>query len=326
MFNTTSSTITARRTVRLIAGLGVLAAVAAGCSSSAKLSSPKTVATVAPVATAAPTTTVAATSTTAAATTTIAAAATVPVTTPATVAATTPATEPAGSAPADTSGTSTQSVWDQTATQYRGQNGQTYTLVCTPNGTTATIWGTETYTDDSSICNAAVQVGLITYAAGGSVDYQIAAGQDTYAGMLGNGVTSESYGSWSGSFIFPKAPPGTGTFTASLASWDINGKDDAGKNGTLDTVICSAKGTIGSVWGTGTYTSDSSVCTAAVLEGLITVDKGGTVVIEIAPGADSYTGSTANGVTSQDYGAWDSSFTFPKDQTPPPTTVPTPST
>jgi hypothetical protein len=34
----------------------------------------------------------------------------------------------------------------------------------------------------------------------------------------------------------------------------------------------------------------------------------------MAPGEDSYPGSTANGITSTDYGPFGSSFTFPSDQ------------
>jgi hypothetical protein len=178
------------------------------------------------------------------------------------------------------------------------------------------VWGTETYTDDSSICSAAVQVGLITVDKGGQVQYQIAAGEDTYSSATANGVTSDSYGSWPGSFIFPAAPPGSGHFTVGPESWSVNATKYRGQNGKRVTVQCSANGTVASVWGTATYTDDSSICTAAVQAGLITTDKGGTVVIQIAPGQASYQGSTANGVTSDSYGSWDSSFTFPKDQTP----------
>ena len=66
--------------------------------------------------------------------------------------------------------------------------------------------------------------------------------------------------------------------------------------------------------GTGTYTDDSSICTAAVHAGLITLANGGKVTIEIAPGANSYSGTTANGVTSSSYDSWSGSFTFPAAQ------------
>jgi hypothetical protein len=64
------------------------------------------------------------------------------------------------------------------------------------------------------------------------------------------------------------------------------------------------------VWGTTTYTDDSSVCTAEVQEGLITLVKGGYPTIEMVHGARSYTGSTKNGATSLPYGAWTSSYIF----------------
>ncbi|MCU1397822.1 MAG: hypothetical protein JWN62_931 [Acidimicrobiales bacterium] len=208
-------------------------------------------------------------------------------------------------------------VWEQTAVAHRGANGKTFTIDCTSAGTPGTIWGTETYTDDSSICTAAVHVGLITVAKGGKVSYEIAAGTDTYPGMDGNGITSSQYGAWPGSFVFPDAPPGSGTFTPSTETWDENISNGTSVVGDKLAVDCSTDGHLGNVWGTGTYTSDSSICTAAVLEGLVTVDKGGVVVVEVTAGQDSYTGSTKNGVTSSDYGSWALSFTFPKDQTPP---------
>jgi hypothetical protein len=63
-----------------------------------------------------------------------------------------------------------------------------------------------------------------------------------------------------------------------------------------------------SIWGTGTYTDDSAVCVAAVHSGRITLQRGGTVTIEMRPGQDFYTASGANGVTSLEYPAWPASF------------------
>lgn len=73
---------------------------------------------------------------------------------------------------------------------------------------------------------------------------------------------------------------------------------------------CPTAGFNSFLWGTDTYTTGSSVCTAAVHAGLITFAAGGSVVIEIRPGQDSYVGSQRNGVTSSDQGAWDRSFVF----------------
>ena len=74
--------------------------------------------------------------------------------------------------------------------------------------------------------------------------------------------------------------------------------------------VCPAYGSAGTVWGTGVYTYDSSVCTAAVLEGRITLAGGGKVVIEVLPGRGSYQGSTRNGITSNSYGSYSGSFTL----------------
>jgi hypothetical protein len=206
---------------------------------------------------------------------------------------------------------SATSVWTQDATQYRGQDGQTYDLDCTPDGKADAVWGAGTYTDDSSICTAAVQSGLITFDDGGSVTYEIAPGLAEYEAGTANGVTSTRYGAFEGSFTFPDAPPGSVDFALGPESWGRRGTDYRGRNGETFSIGCAGGGPLGSAWGTDTYTDDSSVCTAAVHSGLISVDEGGTVVIEIAPGQSSYQGSSAHGVTTSDYGAFEGSFTFP---------------
>jgi len=95
----------------------------------------------------------------------------------------------------------TPDPWRQTAQQYRGNDAQRYTIDCSPSGTAATIWGTTFYTDDSSICTAAVHRGDITLASGGTVTYEMAPGQDSYEGSEQNGITSRDYPSWPGSFV-----------------------------------------------------------------------------------------------------------------------------
>lgn len=213
------------------------------------------------------------------------------------------------------SGSDTSSAWSLTAVQYRGQNGKRFTIACTPNGTESSVWGTDTYTDDSHVCTAAVQVGLITFAAGGNVEIEIAPGAASYQGGTANEVTSSSYGSWEGSFTFPAVPKGSVQFTVGAESWGRNARQYHGQDGKRFAVQCAPNGVAGSVWGSGPYTDDSSVCTAAVHSGLITLAQGGQAVIEIAPGQGAYKGSTANGVTTSDYGQYDGSFTFPAEQT-----------
>ena len=198
--------------------------------------------------------------------------------------------------------------WSQTAVKFRGQNGKSYQITCTSHGTSGPVWGTGPYTDDSSICTAAVQSGLITLAKGGTVTYQIAPGQDSYAQGSAHGVTSQSYASWDGSFTFPAAS--SGATKTGPDSWSQTMTSYANQKGKQVTVVCSSQGTVNLVWGSGPFTDDSSVCSAAVYAGLITVADGGTVVATVAPGQQSYKGGTAHGVTSEDYGSWGASFTL----------------
>lgn len=72
---------------------------------------------------------------------------------------------------------------------------------------------------------------------------------------------------------------------------------------------CAQGATPGTVWGTGTYTSDSNICSAARHAGMIG-QAGGEVELTMLGRQESFPASTMNGVTSSQWGAWDSSFAF----------------
>ncbi|MEL6831317.1 MAG: LCCL domain-containing protein [Pseudomonadota bacterium] len=73
---------------------------------------------------------------------------------------------------------------------------------------------------------------------------------------------------------------------------------------------CSASQTnAGTVWGTNVYTSDSSICKAAVHAGAIS-KSGGRINIAMASGRSSYSATTRYGVASVKWGSWDRSFVF----------------
>jgi hypothetical protein len=95
------------------------------------------------------------------------------------------------------------SFWEQTATRHRGLNGERYPYDCPPGGSLLPLWGTGVYTDDSSVCTAAVHRGLITLEVGGTVTIEIRRGRDSYRGTRRNGVTSQRWlEPWRGSFTF----------------------------------------------------------------------------------------------------------------------------
>jgi LCCL domain len=206
--------------------------------------------------------------------------------------------------------------WDANATSLRGQIGKRVTYLCPAGGRLGRIWGTDIYTDDSSICTAAVHTGRINAQSGGRVTLEMRAGQAQYAGLARYGVTSAGYGAWHGSFVFvgdgvkpppppPPPPPGVETIT-----WAASVTALRGQNGKRVSYRCPANGTFGRVWGTDVYTDDSSVCTAAVHAGLLSPQSGGIVTIEIRAGQASYAGTARNGVTTAGYGGWHGSYVF----------------
>ena len=94
-------------------------------------------------------------------------------------------------------------TWTANATEYQGEDGLVVAYDCTPDGIDATVWGNRIYTDDSSVCTAAVFEGLITVEGGGRVVIQIVGGRDDYDAATANGITTLAFERWPGSFWFP---------------------------------------------------------------------------------------------------------------------------
>jgi hypothetical protein len=64
-----------------------------------------------------------------------------------------------------------------------------------------------------------------------------------------------------------------------------------------------------SVWGSGPYTGDSDICTAALHSGMIPAE-GGAVLATLTEGQSAYEGSTSNGVSTSRWGSFAQSLTF----------------
>ena len=208
--------------------------------------------------------------------------------------------------------------WGTQGHSFRASGGADVMLMCPPRGTLGSVWGTDTYTDDSSVCSAAVHAGFITVAEGGMFTLRIKPGMPRYNGSVRNGVTSRSYEEWEGSFTIHAAraptpepivrklrpdepPPETRPAEPEqpIIPWDRT----AGRlapNGRRFTFECLPRGTPAVVKGVDLYSWDSSICTAAVHAGAITLERGGVVTVEMRPGAAAYTGSARHGVTSID--------------------------
>lgn len=205
----------------------------------------------------------------------------------------------------------TPTTWEAKASSLTAKDGQTFTLACSPGGSAHSIWGSDIYTADSSICTSAVHSGLINYQQGGSVTIEIRPGRPIYGCSERNGVTSSCYGSWGQSFVFKT--PNTDAVVRdaedqTAVTWNTSAVMVSFEVGKTLKFKCPAGGTESSVWGSGPYTLDSSICNAAVHAGKFTRESGGSVTIEMRPGENSYQGTTHNGVRTNDYGKYGNSF------------------
>lgn len=207
---------------------------------------------------------------------------------------------------------------DSHAIAHRGKNGQSFTHHCPQNVAASAVWGSVWYSDDSSICNAAIHAGVISRASGGAVTITIQPGQGSYSGTSNNGVVTLSWGAWPGSFTVngvtppaiqtPSMPETPAASPAIPASANTTAESLRPRVGEVFRYVCPAHVVSASVWGTGIFTDDSSICNAAIHVGVIQRETGGVVAISIHYGMDSYTASTKNGVTTQSWGAWPGSF------------------
>jgi hypothetical protein len=201
--------------------------------------------------------------------------------------------------------------WDDTAIVLRGQPGSRFVYVCPAAGRKDEVWGTTIYADNSTVCSAAVQAGAIVYEDGGIVTIEHLPGRPSYTGSTANGITSSSLGPWPGSFQIIGAEKGSDVAGVKMggAGWTASATRFRGQNGGTYRYICPGGAIAGTVYGSGTYTDDSSVCTAAVYAGLFTLADGGRVTIAIAPAQSAYTAGFANGVHTRSSGPALGSFT-----------------
>lgn len=201
--------------------------------------------------------------------------------------------------------------WEANAMSLNGAVGQTFTLACSPGGTAHSVWGSDVYTADSSVCTAAVHSGLINFQQGGTVTIEVRDGRPLYGCSERNGVTTSPYGSYQRSFVFKT--PNTEAVVRDAdeqtpVMWNTSASMVSGDDGKTVKFKCPANGKESTVWGTDVYTLDSSICNAAVHAGKFTMENGGSVTIELRPGEAAYKGTLRNGIKTTDYGSYGRSF------------------
>ena len=83
----------------------------------------------------------------------------------------------------------------------RGKIGEYYCYKII-GSTEGTVWGDGVYTDDSNIAKAAVLEGICKIGENKDVCIKIIEGKSSYGSCTKNGISTSSYGSWDGSYIF----------------------------------------------------------------------------------------------------------------------------
>lgn len=71
-------------------------------------------------------------------------------------------------------------------------------------------------------------------------------------------------------------------------------------------------GAHGSLWGTGTYTTDSNLAAAAVHTGILKMGEEGVVQVKIVPSPPSFAGSVQNGLGSSGFGPYPAAYEVSK--------------
>lgn len=195
-------------------------------------------------------------------------------------------------------------------TTFRGRYGEAFKFLV--QGTdTGKFWGTEIYTDDSRLSLAAVHSGSLQIGEYGIVEVTVLPGQDHYTGSAQNGVTSEDYGAWPGSYSLRRVSEETIIGIGQKDPGDLTPYRER-----TDAVLrFSVTGSDwGSVWGSGVYTDDSTLAMVCVHAGLLRIGETGLIEVTLLPGLEEYEGSTQNGITSQSYGSWQWSYSVTRIQ------------
>jgi TIR domain-containing protein/LCCL domain-containing protein len=166
------------------------------------------------------------------------------------------------------------------------------------------VWGTDVYTDDSSLCLAALHAGVVG-PGGGVITVLRSGGRQLYIGSARNGVASHDFGRYGTSMTFDgiALPSGPEPCPTTLS---INRNLPTPFSCTCGSGAASSSG---AVWGTDLYTDDSALCLAAVHAGAIG-PEGGLVTVQRSEGRPLYVGTARNGVTSHDFGSYVASIRF----------------
>lgn len=187
----------------------------------------------------------------------------------------------------------------------------TYQVRVTGDRSAGTVWGMNTYTDDTPLAAAAVHTGLLAHGQTAILRVTLLGSQSSFIGCEWNGVTSLDYGAFDGSYKLADSKgstsiiPTLGTLANPYpATLHLQGQ--RGRNGVF--YVRTTAQTGGSVYGTNIYTDDSTLATVVIHAGILSAGQTGIVAVSMLAGQPAYTSTTRNGITSFAYGAFAGSY------------------
>lgn len=194
------------------------------------------------------------------------------------------------------------------------------------------VWGSNPYSDDSSLHSAALHSGLVKEGQTTDVVAIIRPGQKSYAGSESHGITANDFGSYPGSFELvpvsqcPDAPYLCDRYVLRNSSDNYLSLNKLAGQVQLKpgvSLIVPLHAKVGApIVGTDRYASDNNLDATAIHAGVLKDGESGYVKIILDEGLDSYTGSKRNGVESYPYGKTKMSIRFEKFSVQPKNSLP----
>jgi thiol-disulfide isomerase/thioredoxin len=170
------------------------------------------------------------------------------------------------------------------------------------------VWGDFVYTLDSDPGAAAVHAGVLRVGETKLVKILAIPAPGAFVAAARNGIQSRAWGAFPAAFVMQatESPRRPDRPQVIVRSGGIIERLEPGESLTIPIT----GGDRGVVWGTGTYTGDSSLEAAAVHAGALRVGERGHVVVTRVVPPSRFQASVQHGVRSQSWGAWPTAFTI----------------
>jgi hypothetical protein len=174
------------------------------------------------------------------------------------------------------------------------------------------VWGDAVYTLDSDPGTAAVHAGLVRDGETKMITFWVVPSPSTYGEANRNGVQSRRWGAFRSAFVMQAAGVPAQAAKRVPVSRGVGGILERLQPGE-SAIIPLTGSDKGTVWGSGVFTGDSHLETAAVHAGVAEPGERCSVVVTRVDPLARYEGSRKHGVETRSWGAYPTAFTLRSD-------------